>query len=533
MDDDFEKLASSFLESVRATDNKASLIEVAKNVSSLFGELEESQKVTTQQDRQHQERQHQEINAAMKIGQVAQPLIARRADVHVSLKALFIKHLHALFKQAGGDDSTLNLDNLTPDAITIITNPGIFILPEIQSMAATPDMLMEFGDVRMTIEIKTTGHYAAAGKELNVYLPQCQMQILCTGAVGGFLLLANSTSMTLNNVKELALICDTNIHLIPLRNEWQNQAMVSCKFARALSELALPQLYNQVIAPNNFSKALLHLPGAVGTVLTRVGRTLRLSGCEACLLFKHVSFPRLIGGTGIEYPHVRASHLINAAAANAIHLRINQRNETGFYLIASQQEHSGCPTPISTDKRYSPKEWSDILDDIADLSKKGVSAGNLTMHLQEKYGLKKTTQDVTNLLSKMETVRLVNEQKVLPTNAAKLIDALDTMPVVSIGLYSIVKCDAAHTLVMQIIRVKGFANNEARISYVEYKSWAILQAWIPHSLLQLLEDPTLPFIGTHPNLIQGTLTTPLTPLPYYTRVLVVALYLLHPSCPHA
>ena len=245
-------------------------------------------------------------------------------------------------------DSTLNLDDLTPDAITIVTNPGIAILPEIQSMAATPDMLMVFRDVCMTIEIKTTLNHAAAGKELNVYLPQCQMEILCTGAVGGFLLLANATSMTIKNVEELALICDTNIHLIPLSNEWQKQAKVSCKFARALSELAVPQLYNQVIAPSNFNKALLRLPGAVGTVLKRVGKTFRQSGCEACLTFKHVPFDSL--RIGNEYPHVRASHLIDPAAANAIHLRINQRNQTGVYLIASQLNTRVAPLlfpPIS------------------------------------------------------------------------------------------------------------------------------------------------------------------------------------------
>ena len=83
-DDDFAKLASSFFESVRATGNKASVIEVAKHMSSLFSEMDVSQQTTTQQDRQHQE-----INEAMKIGQVAQSLIARRADVHVSLKAFF------------------------------------------------------------------------------------------------------------------------------------------------------------------------------------------------------------------------------------------------------------------------------------------------------------------------------------------------------------------------------------------------------------------------------------------------------------
>ena len=506
---DFASLASIYYESVLAMDNKASLNEVAKQMSSLFGGMDTSQQTTTQQE-------HQKINEAMKIGQVAQSSIAGRADIHVSLKALFIDH----FKKISLDGAKSNLDDLTSDAITIVMNPGISILPEIQSMAATPDMLIVFRDVYMTVEIKTTGHYEAVEKELKVYLPQCQMQMFCTGAIGGVLLLANATNMTMKNVEELALICDTHIHLIVLSSQWQKQAKASCQFARALSELAVPQLYQVPSAPDNVNKALQRLPGTDGTVLQRVGRTLRLSGCKAELMFKHVLFD----SRGSKYPHVRASLSLDSAAANAINLRIKQNGQMGVYLIASQLEHSGCPTPISADKQYSPKEWSNILDDIADLSKKGVSAAKITLHLEQKYRLKKTTQDVTNLLSKMETFRLVNERKVLPTNAAKLMDALDIMPVVSIGLYDVVSCNAAKTLVMQIVRLKYYANDELRISYVKFQSWGLLKESIQHSLLQLLENPKLPSICTHSNLIKGTLTTSLTPIPYYTP-LVEALYL--------
>ena len=82
---DFASLASIYYESVLAMDNKASLNEVAKQMSSLFGGMDTSQQTTTQQE-------HQKINEAMKIGQVAQSSIAGRADIHVSLKALFIDH---------------------------------------------------------------------------------------------------------------------------------------------------------------------------------------------------------------------------------------------------------------------------------------------------------------------------------------------------------------------------------------------------------------------------------------------------------
>ena len=103
-------------------------------------------------------------------------------------------------------------------------------------------------------------------------------------------------------------------------------------------------------------------------------------------------------------------------------------------------------------------------------------------------------------------------------------DALDIMPVVSIGLYDVVSCNAAKTLVMQIVRLKYYANDELRISYVKFQSWGLLKESIQHSLLQLLENPKLPSICTHSNLIKGTLTTSLTPIPYYTP-LVEALYL--------
>ena len=477
---DFAGMASSYYELLCVKDNSI-LKEAVKQMTSLFG---------MQPD--HQE--DKKITEAMQIGQLAQPLIAARADVHASVKGLFVTQVHKLVADGTlhfTDGGEFNLEEMTLDAITIDEKPGISILRDIQSMAATPDMKVSFRHLRMTIEMKTTADYNT--RQISAYVPQCQMEMLCVGAIVGLLLLVDSANMTLKNVSELARCCDIKIHVIPRNTMWQREAIHSCLFVRALSELVVPQLYSEApFAPNTMNKALLFLSGAFGTVTQRNGRTLRLSGCRAEATLKHVSFDVHRS----EYPPVRHSAAISIADATAINMRIKSHSQTGVYLIASQLDHVGCPAPISADKQYSVKEWSDILDDIADLKKKGLSIGSLILHLNKRYRLKKTPQDVTNLLSKMEIVKQFTENKVLPSNAVKLIDALDTMPVVSVSLYHIVKCDAAHTLVMEVIRVKGYVENKVHIAYLEYQDWTLLKASIQHSLMQMLEDPTLPFIGT-------------------------------------
>ena len=68
-----------------------------------------------------------------------------------------------------------------------------------------------------------------------------------------------------------------------------------------------------------------------------------------------------------------------------------------------------------------------------------------------------------------------------------MISALDHLPVVSIVLFDIF--DGSNNKILQIIRIKGLHGAEAKIVYIQYRDWSILEKEIGHSLLMCYKDP--------------------------------------------
>jgi hypothetical protein len=473
-------LIPGFVENIVNLDQEYK-ITVTQKLQFLFGGLEQADKVVTED---------------MRKGHVAQSILAERADVAEALKDKFIEVLRDLSGVEGllTDDERISAGQVEPKDVDIIKKPGVFIFPDLQSFASAPDMLIKYSSLLATVEMKFSKHYADPVSKK--YFDQCQFQILTTGAVVGFLLLADSNKApTLKSVDTVAAICDVNLHIIYPDQTWQKEMMSIGRLLFSLCTFLTPELL-QGKAPTSLKKALELSPAGCSSVVTRNSRSYRINGCQGILYCKFVRFDSARADVQSNYPHVRQS--IEVPLEEALHINrcINTSGVNGIYLVHCCLDHSGCAPPASLDKKFSLEQWSQIHKEVADLADKGVKSGDISRHLQQQYGLLKNSQDVKNILAAIETEKLAAEGKMLLTQTSKLIYAIDHLPCVAVSLFRIEKCDSKKTLVIKVVRVKGYSGETQKIAYLELTDWALMKDSFSDSLLACHLDASLPFPAT-------------------------------------
>ena len=427
----------------------------------------------------------------MKKGSLAQPIIAQRVDVCEELKLVFLSCLQEL-------DPHVVVD--LADDIGIELAPGISILPQTDSqrLAATPDMvifLKQSPKILMTVEIKFTINWkeSDAKEMLTRYSDQCKMQVMVLNGIGAILLLADSSLATnLTDVRRVSPICQFVTRVIRPDSVWVQETRASINFLSILSNRIIPQLLNgqdqtyNPLASSTYNKAVQVVED--GTHRTRNGRSYR-GQCEAYVIAKYVNFEILqFTDRYRDRVLVRKQTGVSSEEAAAINKKILSKHESGLYLVKSNGEHNGCSRPISVDAQFSPEQWSEIHKEMLHMKGLQVSNEKIALMLATKYHcVGKTSQDVSNILVRLETERLAEEGQILLTNGEGLISALDNLPVLSIVLFDIF--DGKGNKILQIIRIKGLHGAEPKIAYLQYQDWSILQKEIRHSLLMCYKDP--------------------------------------------
>ena len=483
----YDDLGSKFVETF-CKDGKAPFAKrVRTDLTTLFGGL------------QHKGDAHV-VTDAMKMGHAAQPIIAGRDDVTKMLKDVYIKFIKKLHQ-----DGTLNselwkgidLDEMKDSDVDVVQKPGMSILPSMQCMASAPDMLTKSKQIAVPVEVKFTSDYKGP---IDKYYSQCQMQILTTGGPFSILLLANASTATMANVADVAAICDVITHVILPDSIWQSDIKFAAQFLVSICKQVTPQLLTGAelpCAPVTLQDALTLPINAISGVKSREGRSFRLAGCQAQIVCKYVA--NFKDGQKQFYPPVRMSASISANDAELINERIRESGKNGFFLLGNDPDHAGCAPPISLDNKYSQEQWVTINKSIMDLHAMSVSNSDISRHLLKTYQLKKSSQDIANILSRLTIVNQASQGKVLPTQTSELIDALDSMPCVSVVLAKIVTNDSLQ-VVRHIIRIKGFSGEDVRIAYIDYNDHAVIKEFSPHSLISCHMDSALPFPSNSPGI---------------------------------
>ena len=148
-----------------------------------------------------------------------------------------------------------------------------------------------------------------------------------------------------------------------------------------------------------------------GSHRTRKGRSFRVD-CEAFVNAKFVNFEilQLTDRFRGDRKLVRKQTGVSSEEAAAINEKILSRHESGLYLVKSNAEHNGCSKPIFVDAQFSPEKWSEIHQEMVEMKGLQVSNEKIALMLATKYHcIGKTSQDVSNILVRLETERLAEE----------------------------------------------------------------------------------------------------------------------------
>jgi hypothetical protein len=426
----------------------------------------------------------------MRKGTLAQEFLASRKDVQDNLKKIFIDKL-----------KNIGVTNINFEDIVINTKPGICVLFGEQFKAATPDILIYLAKDPSTVivgEIKFTADYSNTKLQV-LYTDQVQFQIQIKKALGAVLLLADASACsTLDLVETVASVCDVNAIFFPPDLSWQKDTNIYLKFLLTFCTVFAPQLLNghdqlyNVVAPACKKKAV----ALIGeSAISRKGRTLRKSGCQCYVTGKFVDFD--VPPSAVFVKHARKCNRITSEEALQICRRIQTCKKSGIYLMTSELEHHGCSRPIGKEAQYSPEKWESIYKKISDLNDLGVSHSKIALMLNKEYGLlDHTSHHVESILCKLSHEKLASTGQILvTTNSDNLISALDNLSMLSIVLFDIIdlRRSVGVNLVMQVLRVSGFAGNEQKVSYLEFQNWGILSRDLPNSLLKCYQDPTASF----------------------------------------
>ena len=186
--------------------------------------------------------------------------------------------------------------------------------------------------------------------------------------------------------------------------------------------------------------------------------------------------------------------------AVSIKERIMTSGKNGFFLISNVPDHTGCAPPVSLDKKYSQEQWATINKNIMDLHEMSVSFSDISVHLLKTYQLKKSSQDIANIITRLTFLKSTSEGKLLDSQTSTLIDALDNTPCVSVILAKIVTNDLQQKVVRQIIRIKGFSGESIKNSYIDFNDHALIREYVLNSLFLCYKDSTLPFPSNSPGL---------------------------------
>lgn len=422
---------------------------------------------------------------AMRKGTIAQPIIAGRADVQNALKRDFVSVL-----QEKNYLATLNDDD-----VEIQETPGISIYPYSQDMAAAADLevfLKKTPTISMPVEIKFSVNWDNNEYMLKLYSDQCKMQILANDGIAGVLVLVDSSlAKDVSDVQRVAFLSQFRTIIIRRDKSWEEETLTHMHFFRSLSNIIIPQLRNgqnpkfNPSAPSTFKNAVQVIDDDSGRKL-RNGRSYR-HDCESFFFAKYVNFEKLEGKEGNRL--VRKQEGITAAEAADINAKVLATGKSGVYLVKCNPEHNGCSRPISVDTQYSPEQWTEIHEKMLNLQSLGVTHDKIALMLSKEFQLVgKTSQDVSNILKRLETVDLAERGQILLTNGDELMSALDNLPVISVSLFNLDRISDGKTI-MQIIRIKAFHGCEQKIAYLEYQDWTLLQRALPHSLLMCYTDP--------------------------------------------
>ena len=425
---------------------------------------------------------------AMTKGVLAQPIIAGRTDVCKELTLLFVSHLQVLDPLFVVEDPM--------NAIEIEQFPGISISPHMDSqrLAASPDMVIFLKNrpkICMTVEIKFSIDWKNRKKMLDRYVDQCKMQVMVLSGIGGILLVADSSLVkSIADVRSVASICQFVTQFIPRDPVWEQGTRASIILLTRLSNCIKPQLLNSQeltcnpLAPSTYYDAVQIIDD--GSHCIRKGRSHRFTDCESFINAIFLNFEILPAAFWNPFI-VRTQTGVSTDEAFVTSDKIMKNRTSGLYLVNSNPEHNGCSRPIFVDAQISPEQWSKIYAEMVKLKELQVSNDKIALMLATQFHLVgKTSQDVSNILLRLETEKLAEEGKCLLTNGEELISALDALPVFSIVLFDIV--DMKGEKVKQIIRIKGLHGTEHKIAYVEYREWSMLHKEIPHSLLKCYKN---------------------------------------------
>ena len=160
--------------------------------------------------------------------------------------------------------------------------------------------------------------------------------------------------------------------------------------------------YNRT-APSTYDKAMRSKQGS--SAITRTGRSFRVE-CGAFLQLKYVNFN--LPGLDNSMVKVRKQPGVSSDDAHEILRKICFTRVSGLYLIKSCLNHATCSRPISI--KLSPERLAQMHEEISKMHKLGISNDKIALMLVTHYQqVGKTSQDVSNILQKLETRRLAEK----------------------------------------------------------------------------------------------------------------------------